>query len=92
LETRVCQGYEARFIQNEINGEVFMKTYKILRFRFKGETTVEKTGLTLKKAQEHCSREDTHGEGWFDGYSEEYRKTTYRPSITNALMLASGRL
>ena len=25
-------------------------------------------GLTLEQAQEHCSREDTHGEGWFDGY------------------------
>jgi hypothetical protein len=46
-------------------------TYKILRFRFEGETTVVKAGLTLGEAQEHCQREDTHGDGWFDGYEEE---------------------
>jgi hypothetical protein len=25
---------------------------------------------TLEEAQEYCSREDTHGEDWFDGYRE----------------------
>jgi len=48
-----------------------METYKIIRFFFKGENEVIKTGLTLEEAQEHCSREDTHGDGWFDGYDEE---------------------
>ena len=33
--------------------------------------TVIKTGLTLAEAQAHCKREDTHGSGWFDGYTEE---------------------
>jgi len=47
------------------------KTYKIIRFRFKGDNEVIKTGLTLEQAQEHCQREDTHGQGWFDGYTEE---------------------
>lgn len=47
------------------------KTYKIIRFRFKGEKEVIKTGLTLEEAQEWCERDDTHGEGWFDGYTEE---------------------
>ena len=46
-------------------------TYKIVRFRFKGGNEVIATGLTLEEAQEHCSREDTHGDGWFDGYDEE---------------------
>jgi hypothetical protein len=46
-------------------------TYKIVRFRFQGEPSVEATGLTLEEAQEHCEREDTHGEGWFDGYERE---------------------
>lgn len=48
-----------------------MTTYKIIRFRFKGSNKTIKTGLTLEEAQAHCQREDTHGEGWFDGYDEE---------------------
>jgi hypothetical protein len=43
--------------------------YFIKRFRFEGETTVVKTGLSLEEAREHCKREDTHGDGWFDGYT-----------------------
>lgn len=46
-------------------------TYKIIRFRKSGSHTIIKTGLTLEQAQEHCSREDTHGRGWFDGYEAE---------------------
>lgn len=47
------------------------KTYKIIRFVFQGGNSVVKRGLTLEEAQAWCSREDTHGEGWFDGYTEE---------------------
>jgi hypothetical protein len=47
------------------------KTYSIIRFKFKGENEVIKTGVSLEEAQEHCNREDTHGDGWFDGYKEE---------------------
>lgn len=46
-------------------------TYSIVRFRFKGEREVIATGLTLDEAQEHCQRDDTHGDGWFDGYTAE---------------------
>ena len=46
-------------------------TYKIIRFRFKGTKRVIQRGLTLEEAQEWCSREDTHGDGWFDGYEKE---------------------
>lgn len=46
-------------------------TYKIVRYRFKGENEVLVRGLTLEQAQAHCSREDTHGDGWFDGYTKE---------------------
>lgn len=28
-------------------------------------------GLTLDQAQAHCSRADTQGDGWFDGYTDE---------------------
>jgi len=48
-----------------------MKTYKIIRFKFKQDSEIIKTGLTLEQAQEHCQDEATHGENWFDGYSEE---------------------
>lgn len=48
-----------------------METYKILRFHFKDGSEVIKTGLTLDEAQEHCSSEESHGEGWFDGYTKE---------------------
>jgi hypothetical protein len=46
-------------------------TYKIIRFRFNGRPRVIKRGLTLEEAKAHCRREDTHGEGWFDGYEQE---------------------
>jgi hypothetical protein len=48
-----------------------MATYKIIRFRYRGKNKTIKTGLTLEQAQAHCEREDTHGEGWFDGYTKE---------------------
>lgn len=47
------------------------KTYKIVRFRQYGENEVIVRGLTLEQAQAHCNRDDTHGDGWFDGYQEE---------------------
>lgn len=54
-------------------------TYKIVRFFFdeSKDRQVRRRGLTLEEAQEHCSREDTHGgstddgTAWFDGYEEE---------------------
>ena len=48
-----------------------MASYKIIRYRFGEENEVIETGLTLEQAQEHCQREDTHGDEWFDGYTEE---------------------
>lgn len=48
-----------------------MKTYKIIRMKRYGSNEVISTGLTLEEAQSHCRRDDTHGEGWFDGYEEE---------------------
>jgi len=47
-------------------------TYMIKRFYQKEERNeIIATGLTLEEAQEHCSCNDTKGEGWFDGYEEE---------------------
>jgi hypothetical protein len=51
------------------------KTYKIVRLHFdeahRDNRRVMATGLTLKAAQAWCHRDDTHGDGWFDGYYEE---------------------
>lgn len=44
--------------------------YAIIRFRFKGENEHVKDVDTLEEAQEHCNSEDSHGDGWFDGYIE----------------------
>lgn len=46
-------------------------TYKIVRFHKDGENEVIATGLTLEEAQEHCRRDDTRGDDWFDGYDYE---------------------
>lgn len=50
-----------------------MATYRIVRFFREDDKNrlVINKGLTLKEAQAHCRRDDTRGEGWFDGYEEE---------------------
>jgi hypothetical protein len=49
--------------------------YCIVRFyrdqRDINPTEVIDTGLTLDEAQAHCQCDDTHGDGWFDEYTEE---------------------
>lgn len=52
-------------------GVVAPATYSIVRFREGSSRRTIDTGLTLDEAQAHCQREDTHGDGWFDGYTEE---------------------
>lgn len=45
-------------------------SYEIVRFRFQQPSEVIDVVDTLEEAQEHCQREDTHGDDWFDGYRE----------------------
>lgn len=51
------------------------ETYRIIRFHFDTAHPDHRrtiaTGLTLTEAQAHCQRDDTQGDGWFDGYNEE---------------------
>lgn len=47
------------------------KTYSIVRFYFKHGSEIIATGITLEEAKEWCSRDDTRGDDWFDGYREE---------------------
>jgi hypothetical protein len=53
-----------------LNGE-YIPTYRIVRFSLRGRGKVIRRGLTLGEAQAWCSREDTHGNGWFHGYERE---------------------
>lgn len=46
-------------------------TYSIYRYWINGGGELVKAHVTLEEAQEWCSREDTHGDGWFDGYQED---------------------
>lgn len=46
-------------------------SYEVVRFSSDGTQEVIKTGVSLKYAQEWCSRDDTRGDDWFDGYREE---------------------
>lgn len=49
-----------------------LTTYMIVRYNYSNEDKrVVKTGLTLEEARDHCQREDTHGDEWFDGYDQE---------------------
>lgn len=52
-----------------------MTTYSIIRFyenrNHPDNHRVIRSGLTLAEAQAHCQDESTHGDGWFDGYTEE---------------------
>jgi hypothetical protein len=51
------------------------ETYRIIRFHFDTDHPdhhrVIASGLTLAEAQAHCQRDDTQGEGWFDGYNAD---------------------
>lgn len=46
-------------------------TYRIVRFHQHGAEVVLKTGVSLAEARAHCERDDTRGDGWFDGYRRE---------------------
>ena len=44
------------------------RIYRIIRFRQSGNRRTVRSNVTLTEAQAHCSKESTHGAGWFDGY------------------------
>lgn len=46
-------------------------TYKIVLFRMGKHPRDVRHGLTLEEAQAHCQKYNTHGPGWFHGYTKE---------------------
>lgn len=54
-----------------MNTDTPQPLYKIIRFTQDGPSRIVKRNLTLDEAQAWCRREDTHGEGWFDGYDQQ---------------------
>jgi hypothetical protein len=57
------------------DGQRIGATYRVVRFHFDENHPDHRreiaSGLTLEEAQAHCKRDDTKGDGWFDGYDEE---------------------
>ena len=51
-------------------------TYVVIRFKQDEPNEVLVRGLTREQAIAHCSREDSKGEGWFDGWTEENKEGT----------------
>lgn len=62
----ICPSFEQQVEAAEL------VTYRVFRF-YRDERAREagETGLSLAEAQEHCERDDTHGDGWFDGFEIE---------------------
>ena len=48
-----------------------METYKVIKFNRDSENEVLHEGLTRDEAKEYCQGEESHGEGWFLGFTEE---------------------
>jgi len=48
-----------------------METYKVLRYNRESETETIAEGLSLAEAKEYCRGEESHGEGWFYGFTAE---------------------
>lgn len=46
-------------------------TYTVYRYSYNRPKIVVMEGVTLQEAQAWCARPDTHGDGWFDGYTAE---------------------
>lgn len=44
------------------------RIYRIIRFRQGSRPRTIRSNVTLAEAQAHCSKDSTHGPGWFDGY------------------------
>lgn len=57
-----------------INPDGYEQYFMILRFTEGKGSEVIATGLTFEEAKEHCDREDTRGDGWFDGWTMEPKK------------------
>ena len=68
-----CLTCNAILVSEDYEVEDHPKTYKVVRMYQERDKPSEiiKTGLTKAEAMAHCQRDDTKGDGWFDGFSEE---------------------
>jgi hypothetical protein len=48
-----------------------MDTYKVIKFNRDGDNEIIFEGLTEQEAKEQCQGDDSHGEGWFFGFTKE---------------------
>ena len=48
---------------------MMVQSFDVFRYYKRGKREMIASGLTLEQAQAHCSKEETHGATWFDGYT-----------------------
>lgn len=47
------------------------RKYVITRFTRDGDSIIQAINLTLEEVRDWCNNPETHGDGWFDGYTEQ---------------------
>jgi len=72
----MCNNSEEKFEEKSYTPTSDIPRYKIVRMYRDGnkKARVIKRGLFLWEAQAWCKRDDTKGEGWFDGYDLDINK------------------
>lgn len=60
-----------KYIENMKDKKKGVYMYKIIRFYKDGTQKLLEVGKTLEEAQDYCKLEESHGEDYFDGYTEE---------------------
>lgn len=64
----ILQEFSLPELPEEYEGDEPENARQLVIFRFKEENIPLGEPVSLADAQEYCSRDDTHGDGWFVGF------------------------